>query len=194
LLQREEQILIAEFKKGSVHAFDSLYQMYAHRLYAFCKTYTKQSDDAKDIVQEAFLHLWQVRESIRAEASLQSLLFTMVRNRALNYLAARVNSPVFEDYVDYANELAVDADGDRRMEYTEFMHKVDDEVEQLPASQRNIFRLSRLECMSNKEIAERLSLSEQTVKNQLTKALKQLRERLGRADRLLPLFILSFLL
>jgi RNA polymerase sigma-70 factor (ECF subfamily) len=194
LLQREEQILIAEFKKGSVHAFDSLYQMYAHRLYAFCKTYTKQSDDAKDIVQEAFLHLWQVRESIRAEASLQSLLFTMVRNRALNYLAARVNSPVFEDYVDYANELAVDADGDRRMEYTEFMHKVDDEVEQLPASQRNIFRLSRFECLSNKEIAERLSLSEQTVKNQLTKALKQLRERLGSADRLLPLFIISFLL
>lgn len=177
-----------------MHAFDSLYQMYAHRLYAFCKTYTKQSDDAKDIVQEAFLHLWQVRESIRAEASLQSLLFTMVRNRALNYLAARVNSPVFEDYVDYANELAVDADGDRRMEYTEFMHKVDDEVEQLPASQRNIFRLSRFECLSNKEIAERLSLSEQTVKNQLTKALKQLRERLGSADRLLPLFILSFLL
>ena len=173
-----------------MRAFDALYQMYAARLYAFCLTYTKQREDAKDIVQETFYHLWQVRESIRAEATLKPLLFTMVRNRTLNHLSATVNSPVFEDYVDYVNRLSGDASTDRRIEYAEFVREVDTIVDTLPPAQRNILRLSRREGLSNKEIAARLSLSEQTVKNQLSTALKQLRDRLRNIVGYLPLLIL----
>ena len=194
MTQQSESLLIADLKKGSVRAFEALYQMYATRLYAFCLTYTKQRDDAKDIVQETFYHLWQVRESIRSDATLKPLLFTMVRNRTLNHLSSTLNAPVFEDYVAYGEQLAADAPTDRRIEYAEFVREVDALIDALPPAQRSIFKLSRRDGLSNREIALRLSLSEQTVKNQLSSALKQLRQRLRSVTGYLPTLICMLLL
>lgn len=103
---------------------------------------------------------------------------------------ANLNSLVYEDYVDYQSELAVD-DIANKIEYDEFIRELKRALGTLPATQRKVIELSRLHELSNKEIAQELSLSEQTVKNQLSLGLKALRSELKRFPAIL--FLLSIL-
>ena len=172
-----EHILIAELKRGSRKAFDRIYKLYAGRLLSYCAHYTKSREDAEEIVQDVFVALWNSRETIRQEETLHSLLFTISKHRVINAYRSTLNSPVYEDYVDYQNELSADEDYDR-MEYEQYVKIVKGAIRRLPPTQQRVIALSRFSQLSNKEIAERLSISEQTVKNQLSVGLKALRELL----------------
>ena len=173
-----EHTLIAELKRGSKEAFDRIYKLYAGRLLAYCVHYTKSREDAEEIVQDVFVALWNSRETIRQEETLHSLLFTISKHRVINAYRSTLNSPVYEDYVDYQNELSgEDCD---RVEYEQYVKIVKDAIRRLPSTQQRVITLSRFSQLSNKEIAERLSLSEQTVKNQLSVGLKTLRELLAK--------------
>lgn len=174
-----EHILIAELKRGSKEAFDRIYKLYAGRLLAYCVHYTKSREDAEEIVQDVFVALWNSRETIRQEDTLHSLLFTISKHRVINVYRSTLNSPVYEDYVDYQNELSAGEDCDR-VEYEQYVKIVKDAIRRLPSTQQRVITLSRFSQLSNKEIAERLSLSEQTVKNQLSVGLKTLRELLAK--------------
>lgn len=173
-MTQTEAILIAELKRGSKEAFDRIYRLYAGRLLGYCLQYAKCREDAEEMVQDVFVSLWKHRESIRQEETLRSLLFTMSRHRVINAWRATLNSPVYEDYVNYRNEY-VENEGCRRMEYEEYVRVVKAAIGRLPSTQQQVIRLSRFDLLSNKEIAVRLSLSEQTVRNQLSMGLKALR-------------------
>lgn len=164
---QNEHLLIADLKKGSKEAFDEIYRLYAGRLMAYCTQYTKCREDAEEIVQDVFVALWNSRQTIRQEETLRSLLFTISKHRVINAYRSTLNSPVYEDYVDYQNELSADEDY-HRLEYEQYVRIVKDAIRRLPSTQQRVITLSRFSQLSNKEIAERLSLSEQTVKNQLS--------------------------
>ena len=185
-----EQRYIRELKADSRKAFNALYQMYCARLYAFAYQYTKSREDAEEIVQDVFVRLWNSRTIIRQEDSLRSLLFIMSKHSLINAYRANLNSLVYEDYVDYQSELVVD-DIANKIEYDEFIRELKRALGTLPATQRKVIELSRLQELSNKEIAQELSLSEQTVKNQLSLGLKALRSELKRFPAIL--FLLSIL-
>lgn len=185
-----EHILIAELKRGSKEAFDRIYRLYAGRLLAYCVQYTKCREDAEEIVQDVFVALWKGRENIRQEESLRSLLFIMSKHRVINAYRAMLNSPVYEDYVDYQNELSAGEDC-HRMEYEQYVGILKSAIRQLPPTQQRVIALSRFSQLSNKEIAERLSLSEQTVKNQLSVGVKALRMLLA---KVLPASVVGLLL
>ena len=174
-----EHLLIAGLKKGSKEAFDEIYRLYAGRLLAYCVQYTKCREDAEEIVQDVFVALWNSRRDIRQEETLRSLLFTISKHRVINAYRSTLNSPVYEDYVDYQNDLSVSEDC-HPMEYEQYVRIVKDAIRRLPSTQQRVITLSRFSQLSNKEIAERLSLSEQTVKNQLSIGLKALREMLAK--------------
>lgn len=178
---QEEHILIAELKQGSKVAFDQIYRLYAGRLLAYCVQYTKCREDAEEIVQDVFVALWNNRTSIRQEESLRSLLFIMSKHRVINAYRSVLNSPVYEDYVNCQNELSVSEDP-HPMEYEEYVGVVKAAIRRLPSTQQRVISLSRFSLLSNKEIADRLSLSEQTVKNQLSIGLKTLRGLLEKAS------------
>ena len=139
----------------------------------------RMQEDAEEIVQDVFVALWNSRETIRQEETLHSLLFTISKHRVINAYRSTLNSPVYEDYVDYQNELSAGEDCDR-VEYEQYVKIVKDAIRRLPSTQQRVITLSRFSQLSNKEIAERLSLSEQTVKNQLSVGLKTLRELLAK--------------
>lgn len=164
---QNEHLLIADLKKGSKEAFDEIYRLYAGRLMAYCAQYTKCREDAEEIVQDVFVALWNSRQTIRQEETLRSLLFTISKHRVINAYRSTLNSPVYEDYVDYQNELSAGEDY-HRLEYEQYVRIVKDAIRRLPSTQQRVITLSRFSQLSNKEIAERLSLSEQTVKNQLS--------------------------
>ena len=182
VIPHSEPELIALLKQGSQEAFKSLYDLYARRLYAFCMEYTKSREDTEEIVQDAFIWLWRNKENIRQEATIKNLLFLRVKHFLINAWRARVNTPIFEDYVDYINSLP--ADSRDHLEYMDFRDTVMSIIDQLPKTQSKVVKMSRLEGFKNKEIAEKLRLSEQTVKNALSMGLKFLKERLGTIEML----------
>ncbi|MDR1331251.1 MAG: RNA polymerase sigma-70 factor [Tannerella sp.] len=184
-----EQTLIRELKRGSQKAFNQIYGMYAKRIFAYCLQYAKLTEDAEEIVQDVFVRLWTNRENIRQEDSLRALLFIMARHRLINVYRAMLNSPVYEYYVDCHDKPAAD-DAGRRMEYEDFARQVRKALGQLPPTQRRVVELSRLRGLSNAEVAEKLSLSHQTVRNQLSLGLKALRAILDKT-LLLPWLLLS---
>lgn len=187
---QNEHSLIVELKRGSKEAFDRIYRLYAGRLLAYCIQYTKSHEDAEEIVQDVFVALWKGRETIRQKETLQSLLFIMSKYRVINAYRSTLNSPVYEDYVNYQHELSAGEDC-HPMEYEQYVNAVRTAIHRLPLTQQRVITLSRFSQLSNKEIAERLSLSEQTVKNQLSVGLKTLR---GLLSKMLSLSVVGLIL
>jgi len=175
----DEKLLIRDLKNGSRKAFDAIYDMYAKRLFAYCMQFTKTKEDSEEIVQEVFVQLWLRRESIRQTETLRSLLFIMSKNSLINAYRTRINSPAYEDYIAYQESLSV-GDASANLEYDEFVSRLQEALSRLTATQRKAIELSRLHGFSNREIAIQLSLSEQTVKNQLSVGLKSLRQILNK--------------
>jgi RNA polymerase sigma-70 factor (ECF subfamily) len=177
-IEDREMFLIRSLKAGSQKAFDEIYQMYAKRLYAYSLRFTKSPEDSEEIVQDVFVKLWTDREKIKQEDSLRSLLFIMIKHDVIDAFRTKVNQPVFEDYVDYINQISVN-DTHEHVEYKEFIVKLKKAIASLSPTRQAIITLSRIKQLSNREIAEKLSLSEQTVKNQLSIGLKLLKEKLS---------------
>jgi len=187
-----EEQYVSELKRGSYKAFDILYSMYVNRLYGFIFKLTKSESETREIVQDTFVKLWISRENIITEASFQSYLFTIAKNSAINKFRATINSPVFVDYINYLNEHSTpDNSVTALLDYDDFRIKLTDAKKHLSESQRNIFELCKELGYSNAEAAKKLNLSEQTIKNQLSIALKVLRERMIANAFLFTLFFLG---
>lgn len=184
-----EERLISALKLGSGKAFDSIYQMYSKRLYAYCLQFTKSPEESEEIVQDVFVKLWQNLTLIRQNETLRSLLFIMAKHQLINAYRSKVNHPVYEEFIDYKDTLSVE-DAHTRLEYNEFKQAFQKAIDSLPDTQRKVISLSRIHQLSNKEIAEKLSLSEQTVKNQISLGLKVLKEKL---NKILWIILLLFI-
>lgn len=178
-----EESLIQRLCQGDRHAFDCIYDMYARRLMGYCRCYIHNMEDVEDMVQEVFVALWNNRGNIRNRQTLAPLLLKSARNRVLNEIRRRVNSPVFEEYV-CAREMSGSESAGAAVEYSDVERIVMDAIGSLPPTQRRVVVLSRFSNLSNKEIVERLGLSEKTVKNALSLGLKALRVRLSGIDGL----------
>lgn len=175
----EEHRLIERFKLGDYKAFTLIYDRYAKSLFSYSLQYTKRVEDAEEIVQDVFVRLWRQRERVRQEDTLRSLLFIMAKNMLINAYRIRVNQPSYEDYLNYVDKLTTE-DTRNRVDYSDFLKTFHKVLRTLPPTQRKAIMLSRIQQLSIKEIAEHLSLSEQTIKNQLSLGLKRLRTELDK--------------
>lgn len=175
-IEFSEMLLIRSLKTGSYKAFDRIYQIYAKRLYAYSLQFTKSSKDSEEIIQDVFIKLWTNKESIRQEDTLRSLLFIMTKHALINAFRGRINQPVYEDFINYKNEITAN-DAGYNIEFEEFEQKFTKLIKDLPSTQQKVVIMSRIKQLSNKQIAEELSLSEQTVKNQISIALKILKKK-----------------
>ena len=173
----DESILILELREGSTKAFNALYKLYFPQLYNFSLLYTKSGCDAEEIVHDVFVRLWNIRHQIKATSTLRPLLFIMAKHYLINAIRSNINSPVYEDYLEYTDRLADNASA--RMEYDEFRRRVSQAMLQLPQQQRKAIIMSRFHGMTTAQIASSLNISEQTVYNNIHLGLKRLRTLLG---------------
>lgn len=173
-----EQRYIRELKADSRKAFNALYRMYCTRLYAFAYQYTKSREDAEEIVQDTFTKLWMYRASIRQEESLTRFLFQITKNLLINRFHSVVNSPLFEEFVTECHEAASTEkeSASSRLEFEEFREMLLSAIRQLPATQQKIVHCRLFDELTPPETAQKLQLSEQTVRNQFSMALKHLRQ------------------
>ena len=156
-------------------SFEELFRSFFPPLMAFAKKILLDEDDARDVVHQVFINLWEKRKELDLSTSLKSYLFTSVHNRSLN---------VIRDRRKFSStgvpEVAGEWDVSAQIESMELEEKIREVIDSLPEKCREIFELSRFEGLKYGEIASQLDISIKTVENQMSKALKILREQLGK--------------
>ena len=166
-------------------AFEELFRIFFPALMAFAGKFLPDEDDAREVVQKVFVNLWEKREEIDLSISLKSYLFTSVHNRSLNVIRDRKKFSS-EEVPERVGEWDVSAQLES-MELEEQIRKV---IDSLPERCRVIFELNRFDGLKYSEIASQLDISVKTVENQMSKALKILREQLARYLTILLWFVM----
>ncbi|WP_052496291.1 RNA polymerase sigma factor [Pedobacter lusitanus] len=176
--------LINLLKKEDRKAFNEIYRRYAGNLINFASSKLYSLDDARDLIQDLFTTLWADRHKILITSSIQSYLFTAVRYKVIDKIRKNVTR---EEYVMIIQSLVIhpDYNPEKELEAKDLKKVMDLAILKLPPRTREIYELSRNEYQSITDIASKLNLSEQTVKNQLTTAMKILREALDKLSVLL---------
>lgn len=169
-----ETELLQLLKAGDKTAFTSIYETYAPSLTGFAAARLTSLEEARDIIHDLFVHIWDERERINITGSLKSFLFTAVRYRVIDHIRKSITR---KEYAGMLRQLSdtVSADAEAELVSKNLQHTLEHAVEDLPSRTRQIYRLSRNRHLAVKEIACELGLSEQTVKNQLSTALNHLR-------------------
>lgn len=179
--------LIRDLKNGSARAFNELYDIFADMLYHYVLDITKSPSEAKDILQETFLKIWQTKENINSDLSFKSYLYKISKNLIIDSFRKKMDSIRFENYInsddfqDYSENNT-----EKKISFDEFEQSLQLAKKHLTERQLQIFELSREQGLSIPCIAKELNLSEQTVKNQLSLSLKQLRSLLSQFNTFFP--------
>ena len=170
--QSDNDFLLSAVQRGDQKAFDTLFRRYYPMLCAYGHRFV-ELEDAEEIVEDSLLWIWENRETLVIESSLNSYLFKMVYRRALNKLAhidatQRADTRFYEEM----QEMLQDTD---YYQIEELAKRIEDAVAALPESYREAFVMYRFRDMSYKEIAETLGVSPKTIDYRIQQALKQLR-------------------
>lgn len=182
---------IEGLRKDSYEDFRALYEAFADNLYGFVLGLTRSGADAGEIVQETFVKVWINRAGIDPDSSFKSYLFRIARNAAIDRFRRNAANPLFEDCIRQAENIrAEDPGAESIVDCGLFFSKVDEAKEMLSPRQREIFEMNKEKGLSPAEVAAALGISEQTVYNQLSSALRRIREHLG--PRLLMMIMIFF--
>lgn len=173
-IELSDEILVAELHKGSRVAYAALFYRYYPAVTSFCAGILKDRNIAEDMAQDVFLSLWKHREELWCQnGTLKHFLFKACKNRVIDYLKSRYSrshTPLADNDIPYLES------SDSRAVYNQLQKDIADRVREMPAKRRDVFLMSRIESLSRKEIAERMDISEATVKKHIELALKQIRE------------------
>lgn len=175
--------LVSLLKQRNREAFAEIYDRYSMMIYYKINQMLRDESVSKDLVQDLFTSIWEKSDLIRNHVGISSYLYIAARNRVLNYVQKEKTKS------DYLGEigtfsLAVSDETLEKIDEKDLILLITNEISKLPAKMRQVFELSRLEDLSHREIAERLSLSESTVKKQVQNALKILKKRLSNYNSL----------
>lgn len=183
--------LIEKLRIGDVEAFDLVYHRYAGKLYAFSLKYLRSKDEAEELVQSVFLKVWENQKNIKKDTSFKSYLFTIAYNEICNLFRRRKYQQNFFDKSMIENpEASVETEDQINFQFVS--EQVEQIISRLPEKQKTIFRKSRQEGKSTKEIADELGLSPGTVDNYISESLKFIRTNLKDNQFSILLFISLF--
>ncbi|GAA4304665.1 RNA polymerase sigma-70 factor [Aestuariibaculum suncheonense] len=181
--------LLCDFKKGNKVAFKKIYVLYYQDLCCWINSYTKDKDLAEDLVQNAFLKLWEQRGKLAINDNIKSYLFKLVYNSFLDKIR---RDNIFNKKIEeirYSHIIAsMDEDQDIQEKRLNILKQ---SIDDLPKKCKEVFILSKYDGLKYQQIADQLGISKNTVEVQISKAYKILRKSLLNKNGL-SLFI-SFL-
>ena len=181
MMQKVEQQLINGLLSKDEGAFEILFRSYYGALLFIATDILRDRQLAEEAVQDVFIKLWKTGSTLSINSSLNSYLTTMVRNRCIDYLRAgerRIKTVSIEnpDVQLKLHELGIEDTFEEELFPDSSEIALKRALEELPPQCRQIFVLSRFDELSNKEISEKLQISVSTVKTQIARALKKLKE------------------
>lgn len=182
ILERMREITLA-IKAGSEDVFRSVYRAEFNNLVHFVNSYTRNRLDSEDLVQETMLAIWKNRESLDPERNFRSYLYTIARNKSLNYLRDNANhlkSSSLQESETLINSLALSSPSvEEEINALDLQSFIDRVYLSLPEKVVNTFRMSRQDGFTYNEIAEKLGITVKVVEYHISITLKALRLKLG---------------
>jgi RNA polymerase sigma-70 factor (family 1) len=170
--------LIRLLREGDINAFEEIHRRYYPVLYSHAYRRLPEREEVKDILQEVFTWLWNNRLTLTFELGINAYLYTCVRNKIINiYKHHQIKELYLHSFECFAQNP--DTNTDERVRTKELVALLEHEIEALPPKMSLIFKMSRHEQLSHKEIAEKLDISVFTVRKQINNSLKILRVKLG---------------
>ncbi len=172
---QDDLYLLQSIQKGNRKAFDHLFRMYYPVLCTYCQHYV-EPEEAKEIVQDTMLWLWEKRETLAGIQSPKHYLFTTVYHRAIRHLEQNeMRRQAHATYHERTMTLLEDID---ICLLNDLSHHIRTALAQLPPAQREVFLMNRFRDMTYEEISKQLNISPQTVAYRIRQALAFLKEEL----------------
>lgn len=183
-----EQQVLNTLKEGNESAFEMVFRTYYRPLCQYAYSFLNDRDEAEEVVQSAFINVWDKREQVEIQTSLKAYLYRIVRNSCLNVIK---HEKVKQQHAAHqlAHGQSSHENASQAVIHSELEEKIAEAMKALPEQCRLVFQLSRFEELKYSEIAEQLNISVKTVENQIGKALKIMREQL---KDYLPLLMIAF--
>jgi RNA polymerase sigma-70 factor (family 1) len=194
----EEKSLIRKLISGDEEAFTAIFKKYFTGLCLYAEHYVKDKQNAEEIVEDFFCHLWDNCQNLHIHSLLKSYLYRSVHNRCLNFIRSqkiRQEYATKREYVFSDPELLENPSAENSDLFAyELEEQLRSAIDHLPEQCKSIFSLNRYENKSYQEIADNLGISVNTVKTQMARALHKLREEFKDYLGLLIGFILALLI
>ncbi len=173
--------LVTQLKKGEVFAFDKLFDCYSAKLFKMANSYLNEKADAEEIVQDVFIKIWQKRTDINPDLSFKTYLFKIAFNAILKAFRKKATDEKHKRL--FAQEFLFHSTEKRdEAAYLQTLRYVDRLIDNLPPKQKEVFILSRKEGFKYREIALKLDVSENTVRNHMASAMRYIRSQVGKDD------------
>jgi RNA polymerase sigma-70 factor (ECF subfamily) len=193
-ITNEELFIVKKMIDGDMDSFKYFFDRYYNDLCNFVHIYLHDQALAEEIVQDIFVYFWENREKLQINTSVKAFLFSASKFKSLNLLRDTKTQKKIVDKIGKSEPLHTPEQISSTIDTDKFRKILDSAINQLAPKCREIFLLSKREELSNREIAERLGISVKTVENQMTIALKKLREYLiPYREQIFLLFLLHFL-
>ena len=176
---KSDKELVSLLIRGEESAFCDLYVRYKDRLFLFCYSLLKSEEEANDVVQEIFVNIWESRCFINPDLSFSSFLYTIAKNRILNYFRhAEIKENVITSLASQSQTYEDRIESD--IVYEEYQEILLSAINKLPPQRKRIFNLSRIEHYTHKEIAEKLGISVYTVQEHISESLQFIKRYLAK--------------
>ena len=187
----DDENLLQNLRAGSTLALEEIILKYQRELLYFALGLLKADAPAEEIVNDAFLKVWNQRNAFASLKELRAFLFVVVRNACLDYLKSPKNKTL--DAVDEEKQaLYSEEDIEARLVYTELLGAIHKEVLKLPEKQKQTFLLTFFEGLSTAEIAQRLAISHNAVFIHKHEALKSIRRIFKKQNSLFYVLFLYY--
>ncbi|WFB62402.1 sigma-70 family RNA polymerase sigma factor [Sphingobacterium sp. WM] len=168
------QLLIA-IEQGNERAFVMLYDMFSKDLSHYILSKVSDADLAQDILHDLFLSVWKNKDRLAEIKSLPAYLYSSCRYLIMANYRKKILKEVPAYNLDQLDVLDESVPLEDRLHYRYIIDLVEEEIERLPEKCQAVFKLSRYEYLSNKEIAERMNIAESTVEKHINKAISRLK-------------------
>ena len=169
---------LRQLQRSDEKAFEKIYNHFWESLYAVAYNRVQSREVAEEMVQDIFADLWQRRHTLEIKVSLSTYLHAALKYRIFNHFHAQAKRLAYsQDHPRYVNRM--DDSTQQLLSFDELDEQLSKGMENLPEKCRIIFKMSREENKTSREIAEELNISSRTAETHIYKALKLLRSHLA---------------
>ncbi len=173
MLPTSEEHLLQQMAIGDRNAFTLLYQRYWEDLFITAAKALRGKEEAADVVQEVFLSLWNRRNELNIQGSLAAYLHTSVRYKCIHYIEKNITR---RDYLVQLVDVAIGSNAEINLQLKGMQQTIHNTVAKMPAKMKEVYKLSRQQHLSHKEISQNMSISVETVKKHIQHALQLIRK------------------